>query len=96
MKASAFDYVRARSLEEALDLLGRHGEDAKIIAGGQSLVPALNLRLVAPSLLIDIGGLSERSIANMTERATSHVLDALNGTPDASAVANPDVLRAVA
>jgi phosphoglycerate dehydrogenase-like enzyme len=43
-----------------------------------------------------IGGLSERSIASMTERATSHVLDALNGTPDPSAVANPDVLRAVA
>jgi phosphoglycerate dehydrogenase-like enzyme len=43
-----------------------------------------------------IGGLSERSIASMTERATSHVLDALRGTPDASAVANPAVLEAVA
>lgn len=44
-----------------------------------------------------IGGLSERSIASMTERATSHVLDVLKGSPDVSAVANPDVLsRAVA
>ena len=59
MKAPAFDYVRVRSLPEALSLLRRHGDDAKVIAGGQSLVPALNLRLLAPSLLIDIGGLDE-------------------------------------
>jgi aerobic carbon-monoxide dehydrogenase medium subunit len=59
LKAPAFAYVRVRSLDEALSLLGEHGEDAKIIAGGQSLVPALNLRLLAPSLLIDIGGLDE-------------------------------------
>jgi aerobic carbon-monoxide dehydrogenase medium subunit len=59
LKAPAFDYVRVRSLDEALSLLGEHGEEAKIIAGGQSLVPALNLRLLTPSLLIDIGGLDE-------------------------------------
>jgi carbon-monoxide dehydrogenase medium subunit len=59
LKAPAFDYVRVRSLDEALALLGEHGEEAKIIAGGQSLVPALNLRLLAPSLLIDIGALDE-------------------------------------
>ena len=59
MKAPAFDYVRVRSLDEALALLGRHGDEAKIIAGGQSLVPALNLRLLAPRLLVDIGGLAE-------------------------------------
>ncbi|HEX2725655.1 MAG TPA: xanthine dehydrogenase family protein subunit M [Beijerinckiaceae bacterium] len=59
MKAPAFDYVRARSLPEALSLLQQHGEAAKIIAGGQSLVPALNLRLVTPALLVDIGGLAE-------------------------------------
>lgn len=55
MKASRFGYARPRSLEEALALLAENGEQAKIIAGGQSLVPALNLRLVAPSLLVDIG-----------------------------------------
>jgi carbon-monoxide dehydrogenase medium subunit len=59
VKAPAFDYVRVRSLAEALELLGRHGDEAKLIAGGQSLVPALNLRLLAPKLLIDIGGVSE-------------------------------------
>jgi aerobic carbon-monoxide dehydrogenase medium subunit len=61
LKAPAFDYVRVRSLDEALGLLRQHGDEAKIIAGGQSLVPALNLRLLAPSLLIDIGGLAELS-----------------------------------
>ncbi len=55
MKAAAFDYVRASSVPEALDLLARHGDSAKIVAGGQSLMPALNLRLLAPSVLIDIG-----------------------------------------
>src|SRR5918997_4898393 len=59
VKAPAFDYVRVRSLREALTLLGEHGDRAKIIAGGQSLVPALNLRLLAPALLIDIGALDE-------------------------------------
>jgi aerobic carbon-monoxide dehydrogenase medium subunit len=55
MKAAAFDYVRASSLADAIDLLSRHGDGAKLVAGGQSLIPALNLRLMAPSVLIDIG-----------------------------------------
>lgn len=55
MKAGAFSYVRAETLPEALALLNRHGDDAKLIAGGQSLLPALNLRLSAPGLLVDIG-----------------------------------------
>jgi len=59
MKASAFDYKRATSVPDALALLARHGESAKLIAGGQSLLPALNLRLSAPSILIDIAGLPE-------------------------------------
>jgi aerobic carbon-monoxide dehydrogenase medium subunit len=59
LKAPAFDYVRVRSLGEALALLEQHGDEAKIIAGGQSLVPALNLRLLAPRLLIDIGDVDE-------------------------------------
>ena len=67
MKAPAFDYVRARSLFEALSLLQQHGEAAKIIAGGQSLVPALNLRLVAPALLVDIGGLAELKGISVTD-----------------------------
>ncbi len=59
MKAYAFDYVRATTLEDALALLERAGDGGKLIAGGQSLVPALNLRLLAPQLLIDIAHLAE-------------------------------------
>ena len=57
MKAAAFDYVRADSLGQALQLLAERGDGARVLAGGQSLVPALNLRLAAPDLLVDIGGL---------------------------------------
>ncbi|MCA1457669.1 xanthine dehydrogenase family protein subunit M [Bradyrhizobium sp. BRP22] len=59
MKAPAFSYVRAESVEHALELLSRHGNAAKILSGGQSLLPALNLRLAAPAVLIDIGRLDE-------------------------------------
>ena len=54
MKPAAFDYVRADSADEAVDLLARHGEDARILAGGQSLMAVLNMRLAQPALLIDI------------------------------------------
>jgi carbon-monoxide dehydrogenase medium subunit len=54
VKPVAFDFVAARSLEEALAALADGGEDAKPIAGGQSLVPALNMRLVRPTLLVDL------------------------------------------
>jgi CO/xanthine dehydrogenase FAD-binding subunit len=56
VKPVAFSYVAARSLEEALAALADGGEDAKPIAGGQSLVPALNMRLVRPTLLVDLAG----------------------------------------
>lgn len=59
MKAPAFAYVRPASLAEAFDLLERHGDEAKILAGGQSLMPALNMRLSSPTVLIDINGLAE-------------------------------------
>jgi 2-furoyl-CoA dehydrogenase FAD binding subunit len=54
MKPAAFDYVRAEHLDEALEVLGREGSDARIIAGGQSLMPMLNMRLARPKTLIDI------------------------------------------
>jgi carbon-monoxide dehydrogenase medium subunit len=64
MKASAFDYARATSLANALELLVLHGEKAKVLSGGQSLIPAMNLRLVAPELIVDISDLNElRGIA---------------------------------
>jgi carbon-monoxide dehydrogenase medium subunit len=54
VKAPRFSYVRAESLEHAIRLLGEHGEDARILAGGQSLMPTLNMRLSQPKVLIDI------------------------------------------
>ena len=59
MKPAPFAYVRAASLDQVVDLLARHGDEARLLAGGQSLVPTLNLRLSAPALLIDINGLDE-------------------------------------
>lgn len=54
MIPAAFDYARAASLEEAFALLAKHGEDAKILAGGHSLIPMMKLRLAAPAVLVDI------------------------------------------
>lgn len=67
MKASAFSYARASSVVDALEMLARHGDQAKVLSGGQSLMPALNLRLSAPELLVDIGAIDELrgiSVAN--------------------------------
>ena len=61
MKPAPFEYFRPRSLDEALALLAEHGGDAKPLAGGQSLIPAMNFRLATPSVLVDLNGLSELS-----------------------------------
>jgi aerobic carbon-monoxide dehydrogenase medium subunit len=64
MKASAFSYARATSVSNALELLRAHGDGAKVLSGGQSLMPAMNLRLICPELIVDIGELDElRGIA---------------------------------
>jgi carbon-monoxide dehydrogenase medium subunit len=64
MKASAFSYARATSVGNALELLAAHGDRAKVLSGGQSLMPAMNLRLISPELIVDIGELDElRGIA---------------------------------
>ena len=55
----SFDYLRAGSIDEAVAALGEHGEDAKVLAGGQSLLPLLRLRLAYPSLLVDVGRVEE-------------------------------------
>ena len=57
MKAPKFSYVRAESVEHAVRLLAEYGDDARILAGGQSLMPTLNMRLSRPKLLIDINKL---------------------------------------
>ena len=61
MKASAFAYARATSVANALELLASHGDRAKVLSGGQSLMPAMNLRLISPDLIVDIGELGELS-----------------------------------
>ncbi len=61
MKAPSFAYARPDSLAETLALLERHGEAARVLAGGQSLLATLNMRLSSPELLVDITGLKELS-----------------------------------
>ena len=69
MKAAAFAYARATSVANALELLVQHGEKARVLSGGQSLIPAMNLRLVSPELIVDIGDIGElRGIAVKGER----------------------------
>lgn len=59
MKPAAFAYARPRSVDEALGLLREHGDEAKLLGGGQSLVPLMNMRLARPSALVDLGGIPE-------------------------------------
>jgi carbon-monoxide dehydrogenase medium subunit len=59
MKPAAFDYYRPRRMDEALSLLAQHGGEGRILAGGQSLVPAMNFRLARPAVLVDINALDE-------------------------------------
>ena len=59
MKAPSFAYARPDSVAEALALLASHGDAARVLAGGQSLLPSLNMRLSSPGLLVDITGLTE-------------------------------------
>ncbi|MEO6501640.1 MAG: xanthine dehydrogenase family protein subunit M [Jatrophihabitantaceae bacterium] len=59
MKPPAFDYSRPESLDEALGLLAEFGPDAKVLAGGQSLLPLLSMRLIAPARLVDVNRLTE-------------------------------------
>jgi carbon-monoxide dehydrogenase medium subunit len=58
---AAFDYVRAGSADEAISLIGQHGDEAKFLAGGHSLLPLMKLRLAQPSVLVDIGRLTDLS-----------------------------------
>ena len=61
MIPAAFDYVRAGSAEEAIALIGEHGEDAKFLAGGMSLLPLMKLRLATPTVLVDVGRVPDLS-----------------------------------
>lgn len=67
MKPAAFDYLKPRTLDEALSLLDEYGYDAKVLSGGQSLIPMMNMRLARPPYLIDISGLQEMSYIEIDE-----------------------------
>jgi aerobic carbon-monoxide dehydrogenase medium subunit len=72
---SSFTYMRAGSAAEALDLVAEHGEDAKFLAGGHSLLPLMKLRLAAPEVIIDLGGL--RDLSYVTDQGSYVAIGAL-------------------
>jgi aerobic carbon-monoxide dehydrogenase medium subunit len=86
MIPAAFDYARAESVDQAIELLGR--EDAKVLAGGHSLLPLMKLRFAQPSLLVDIGRL--RDLSYIREDGDRVAIGALTRHHD---VANSDVLH---
>ncbi|MCL5013002.1 MAG: FAD binding domain-containing protein [Firmicutes bacterium] len=75
MKPALFDYFRPQNLPEALSLLDEFGTDAKILAGGQSLIPLMNMRLAQPRIIIDINGIAE--IGQIREKAEALEVGAL-------------------
>jgi carbon-monoxide dehydrogenase medium subunit len=75
MIPAAFDYVRPATLDEALGLLATHGEDAKVLAGGHSLIPAMKLRLSQPKVVVDIGRIGD--LRSIGERDGKIVIGAL-------------------
>ena len=89
MIPAPFDYVAAESAAHALDLLDSFGEDAKLLAGGHSLLPMMKLRLAAPSVLIDIGRLTE--LTGIRAEGDELVIGA--ATPHAT-LASSDLVRA--
>ena len=102
MKAPAVDYVRPRSLGEAIDLLVRNGGEARVLAGGQSLVAMMNLRVASPGLLIDIARLPELAVASEDGDAVTlgacitHAAVEDGGVPDPSRGLMPRVAASLA
>ena len=67
MKAAPFDFVRATALSDVFAAFERHGDDARIVAGGQSLMPMMNMRLAAPRVLVDINHIAELNGVSETD-----------------------------
>src|SRR6266850_8186069 len=61
MYPANFDYKRPATVDEAIALLTKHGDDAKLLAGGHSLIPAMKLRLARPGVIVDIGRIANLS-----------------------------------
>jgi CO/xanthine dehydrogenase FAD-binding subunit len=93
MKPAPFRYVRVDTVEEALAALAEHGEDAKVLAGGQSLVPALNMRLVRPSFLVDVNRVAE--LADVAQEDGSLAVGACVRQADPRLVGHPLVAEAL-
>lgn len=89
MYPASFEYHRPATLDEALGLLARYGEDAKTLAGGQSLLPAMKLRLAEPTALIDLGGLGDLRAIQATDSGFT-----LGAMATHYAIESSDVLRA--
>ena len=89
MIPAAFDYVRAGSADQAVSLLTEHGDEAKLIAGGHSLLPLMKLRLATPSVLVDIGRV--RDLSYIREDGDSVAIGALTRHHD---LEHSDVLGA--
>jgi carbon-monoxide dehydrogenase medium subunit len=91
MIPAAFNYIRARDVADAIRLLEKHGDDAKLLAGGHSLIPMMKLRLAAPSTIIDIGAIP--NLAGIQHANGRFTLGALTRH---AALAASDELRAFA
>ena len=75
MIPAPFDYLRPETLEEAIRLLEEHGDDAKLLAGGHSLLPVLKARLASPGVLIDIGRIP--ALSGITQEENSIIIGAM-------------------
>ena len=75
MIPASFDYVKASSADEAISLIGEHGDEAKLLAGGHSLIPMMKLRLAVPSVLVDIAGV--RDLSHVEDRGDHIAIGAL-------------------
>lgn len=75
MIPASFDYVKASSADEAISLISEHGDEAKLLAGGHSLIPMMKLRLAVPSVLVDIAGV--RDLSHLEDRGDHIAIGAL-------------------
>ena len=73
MKPSEFNYYAVDSIDAAISLIAQHGEEARFLAGGQSLVPMMNFRVAAPSALIDLNGVPELSNVRIDDDGALHI-----------------------
>ncbi|MGE0027563.1 MAG: xanthine dehydrogenase family protein subunit M [Thermoleophilia bacterium] len=88
MLPARFDYLAPASLDEALSILAERGEDAKVLAGGQSLIPLMKFRLAQPAVLVDLGGVP--GLDGLEEGADGLRIGAMRTT---AALADDDLLR---